>query len=259
MADRERPEVRPEALRGHGAVRVLLEDPLDDVDVVVERPDLDAARQLGVRVPAPDQACDGDVLVEQLGGLGQAERIGLERVHLAALDVRDLLEDVAVVAWPAELATGAVDLLAGRPRESRPEQALGGHVDGAHRAGQPDGIDRGRDEVPLLDGAELGTGEVLHDRPGQAGAHQIVERIATDDQPRPVGRDAGVLAEHLDELVGPVSQAMAFLDQVLVDVDPRRRVDQFGQHARAGHRANIERVTRSGGRPPPVRDRGARR
>ena len=125
-AHRERPEVRPEALRRHGQGGVALERPLDHAQVVVETPDLDPAQLLGPGVRAADEAGDRDVLVEELGHLGLAERVGVERVHLAALDVRDPDQDVAVVPGPAELVAAHVDLLARLAGQPQAEQALAG-------------------------------------------------------------------------------------------------------------------------------------
>jgi hypothetical protein len=136
-ADGERPEVCPEALRRHGPAGVPLVRPFDHPEVVVERPHLDPAQLLGAGMGAADEPGDRDVLVEELRHLGLAERVGVERVHLAALDVGDGDEDVAVVPGPAELAAAHVDLLARLARQPQAEKALGGEVDGAHVAGQP--------------------------------------------------------------------------------------------------------------------------
>ena len=229
--DRERAEVRPEALRGDGPAGVALERPLDHAEVVVERPDLDPAQLLGPGMRAADEPGDRDVLVEELGHLGLAERVGVQRVHLAALDVRDADEDVAVVPGPAELAAAHVDLLARLARQPQAEEALGGEVDGAHVAGQARGLEVRLDELPLLERLEPVGGERERGVGRKPRAHEVVDRVAAGDEGRPVARDARLLAEHLGELVPAVAEPVALVDEVLVDVDPRRRVDRLGERA----------------------------
>ena len=133
-SDGEGPKVRPGELHGDGPPREALEAPLDYGEVVVEAGDLDATRALGCRSGARNQRVQRDVLVEQLGLFGLAERVVLQRVHLAPLDA-GLRQHAGVPARSAQCPTGGVDGLARAASQAEAEEALGGDIDGTEEAG----------------------------------------------------------------------------------------------------------------------------
>ena len=86
-------------------------------------------------------------------------------------------------------------------------------------------------ELPLLERLGPVGGEAAGGVGRKPRAHKVVDRVAAGEERRPVARDPRLLAEDLDELVAVVAEPVALVDEVLVDVDPRRRVDRLGERA----------------------------
>jgi hypothetical protein len=91
-----------------------------------------------------------EVLLEQRGLVGFAERVVLERVHLAPLDA-GFRQDAGIPAASAQGSARRVDLLARVARQAPAEQALGREIDRAQEAGVARGGEGGFDGLPLLE------------------------------------------------------------------------------------------------------------
>lgn len=87
------------------------------------------------------------------------------------------------------------------------------------------------DQRPLLERLAAVACEPRRGGGREARAHEVVDRVAAGEERRPVAGDPGALAEDLGELVPVRSEPVALVHEMLVDVDPGRRVDRLRERA----------------------------